>query len=120
MTVVKAVRLSPQEAAKIEALAAEAGLTVSGYFRATVLQAKPPIRSRKPPIGQKQLAQLLAQIGHIGGNLNQIAKSLNILRNQVQPGETVAMRETVAYTESVLEDVREASLAVQKALNHGD
>ena len=32
---------------------------------------------RRPPIERRELARLLGELGHIGGNLNQIARGVN-------------------------------------------
>jgi hypothetical protein len=42
-----------------------------------MLEAPAPRQMRRPPIERKELARLLGQLGHVGGNLNQLAKSAN-------------------------------------------
>ena len=36
-----------------------------------------PRQVRRPPVERRELARLLAELGHIGGNLNQLAKAAN-------------------------------------------
>lgn len=51
-----------------------AGLSVGGYMRTAILNAKPPRASRRPPVVMADLSRLLGQVGKIGSNLNQLAK----------------------------------------------
>lgn len=71
------VRLSPSEREAIDEAAERAGLTSGSYARQVLLGAPAPRQVRRPPIERRELARLLGQIGHIGSNLNQIAKSAN-------------------------------------------
>ena len=71
------VRLTDQEQAEIIARADKAGLSVAGYVRSTVLEKPAPRQSRRPSINHKELAFILAQIGKIGSNVNQMARVAN-------------------------------------------
>jgi len=71
------VRLTPDERGQVDASAERAGLTAGSYVRQTVLGASAPRQVRRPPVERKELARLLGQLGHIGSNLNQIARALN-------------------------------------------
>ena len=79
-TRLKAIRLTPDELAAIEGAAERAGMSVGAYMRSVVLAAPVPRQSRRPPVEKKALAQLLAHIGKIGSNVNQIAKYGNLGR----------------------------------------
>jgi hypothetical protein len=97
-------RATAAERATIEAAAERAGLTPSSYIRGTVL-AKPETRStRRPTIEHEALAQLLAQLGRISGNVYQISRKLNF-------GEQVT-----ADVPSVLAEVKAAGAAIMRAL----
>ena len=67
------VRLSAEELARLEEAAANGGLTLSGHVRRVMLSAPAGYRARRPPVEVVELARLLAQIGKIGSNLNQLA-----------------------------------------------
>jgi hypothetical protein len=71
------IRLTPEERAAIDAAAQRAGLTCGSYARQTVLGAPAPRQVRRPPVERKELARLLGELGHVGGNLNQLARSNN-------------------------------------------
>lgn len=71
------IRLSADERARIDADAARAGLMPGSYARQVLLGAPMPRQVRRPPVERRELARLLGELGHIGGNLNQIARSVN-------------------------------------------
>jgi hypothetical protein len=71
------IRLSPDERATINAAAERAGLTAGSYARQTLMGAPTPRQVRRPPIEREQLARFLGHLGHVGSNLNQIARVLN-------------------------------------------
>jgi hypothetical protein len=70
-------RASDAERAEIEAAAERTGLAVGAYVRSRVLEKPTTRATRRPPVERAALAQLLGQIGKIGSNLNQIARSEN-------------------------------------------
>ena len=71
------IRLDEAEHTQINDRAENAGLTLSGYFRSAVLNTPPPPQSRRPPVDRAELAKLLAAIGRIGNNVNQLARVAN-------------------------------------------
>jgi len=71
------IRLTPDERAKIDEDADRAGLTPGSYARQALMGAPTPRQVRRPPIERRELARLLGELGHIGGNLNQIARGVN-------------------------------------------
>ena len=80
-TKVLQVRLSEAEFASIEDMAAAALLTPAALVRQQLLDAPPPRAARRPSVEAEQVARVLAQLGKIGSNLNQIAHSLNAGRS---------------------------------------
>lgn len=72
------IRLTPEERAAIDAAAGRASLTAGSYARNAVLGAPAPRQVRRPPVERRELARLLGELGHIGSNLNQLAKSSNM------------------------------------------
>jgi hypothetical protein len=71
------IRLSPEERAEIDAAAERAGLMAGSYARQALLGGPRPRQARRPPVERKELARLLGELGHIGANLNQLAKAAN-------------------------------------------
>lgn len=71
------IRLTPEERAEVEEAASRAGLTVASYGRRQMLGSTPPRSVKRPPIEREAAARLLAALGKIGSNLNQIARSVN-------------------------------------------
>jgi hypothetical protein len=72
------IRFTPEERAAIDAAAEKAGLTSGSYARQVLLGAPPPRQVRRPPVERAELARLLGELGHIGGNLNQLAHTGNL------------------------------------------
>jgi len=71
------IRLTPPEAARLQADAERAGLSLGGYARLALLEAPPPRQSRRPPVEREMLALALRLLGKIGGNVNQLAHTAN-------------------------------------------
>ena len=71
------VRFNNQEYLALQEYADRAGLSLSGFLRHTTLQTKPPRQSYRPVKDHEKLALLLASIGRIGNNLNQLAYVAN-------------------------------------------
>ncbi len=71
------VRLTDDEDAAITAAAERAGQSVAAYIRQQCIGAPGPRAVPRPPVERAVLAQLLAQLGKCGSNLNQIARVLN-------------------------------------------
>lgn len=66
-------RFSQQEARTLRAMAEQAGLTVGALIRHAVLKAQPPRAARRPPVELEAAARVLAALGKIGSNVNQLA-----------------------------------------------
>jgi len=71
------VRFNDQEYHALQEYADRAGLSPSGYLRHTTLQTKPPRQSYRPVKDHEKLALILASIGRIGNNINQLAYVAN-------------------------------------------
>jgi len=97
------IRFTPDERASIDRAAERAGLTSGSYVRSVLLGAPAPRQARRPPVERRELARLLGALGHIGGNLNQLAHASNA-------GQPVARRDIVAAL-AELAPVRDAILA---------
>jgi hypothetical protein len=70
-------RVSESEHAALTDAASRAGLAPGSYARAKLFGGSPPRAVRVLPVEREALAVLLAQIGRIGGNLNQLTRAAN-------------------------------------------
>jgi hypothetical protein len=71
------VRLTPDERATLEELSSRSGLAAGAFMRAATFGNAGPRAQRRPPIDHVALRQLLGELGRVGNNINQIARSLN-------------------------------------------
>ncbi|MDF2380505.1 plasmid mobilization relaxosome protein MobC [Nostoc ellipsosporum NOK] len=69
------IRLTEAEEQSLIGLAADCGLSVSDHIRKAVLGGRP--RRQKATPERAAFIKGLAELGKIGGNINQIAKALN-------------------------------------------
>lgn len=72
------VRCDEQHRLAVADAANRAGLSLASYMLQTLVNAPPPRGGRVPPVERQALAQLLAQLGRLNGNVNQIAKAANL------------------------------------------
>lgn len=71
-------RVSEAEGQELDALATRAGLTRGSYIRSRVL-ATPTTRAiRRPVVEVQVLTKLLAELGRVGSNINQLARRVNM------------------------------------------
>jgi hypothetical protein len=71
------LRFTEAEFEQVQAGATAARVAISTYARAVLLDAVIPRTARRATADEKQLARMLAQLGKIGSNLNQIAQQAN-------------------------------------------
>jgi len=89
-TIPVTTRYDADELKELDEAASRAGLTRASYQRVQSL-SKPKTRStRRAPIEREILAKVLGQLGRIGSNLNQIARSINRGRDTFDDGEIFA------------------------------
>src|SRR5438128_116691 len=67
------VRVSKQERDDVRAKASGAGISVGALFRQAALNVAPPRAVRRPPVELEAAARVLAALGKIGSNINQLA-----------------------------------------------
>ena len=101
-----AIRMTESERAEIEAMADLAELTAASFARSYLLDAPAPRSVRRPSVDTAQIAKLLADLGKVGSNLNQIAYHLNSGISAVSPQEI----------ETALQDLGEIRKACMEAL----
>lgn len=71
------VRFNQQEAAALQSMTDRTGLPAATLARQALLNVPPPRGVRRPTLNQKLAAQILAQLGKIGSNLNQSVKHMH-------------------------------------------
>ncbi len=105
-----AVRCTPAEYATITAAAAQRGLTVGAYLRALGTGSAGVRARRSAPADHAVLVALLAELGKIGSNHNQLAHAFNAI------GEVP----DDARWHSQDQAIQEMRRGLLKALGHGD
>ena len=98
------VRLTEDERIEVEEASRKAGLTVGSYARQQMLKATPPRSVRRPPIERELAAQLLGQVGRVGGNLHQLVRHLNFGREL----EEQRLAEVLAALEELKGEIMQA------------
>ena len=100
------VRVRDDERAKIEANAAAADLCPSAYLRVAGTGVQRPHERRRPTPDMTLLAQAMAQVGRIGGNLAQFLKLAN-------RGEIIAANDLDAAVQEARAFIAEAQKALR-------
>jgi Mobilization protein NikA len=98
------LRVSPQEAQAIEEMAASTGLTLSALLRNALLKTPPPRASRRLRGDQQTAARVLAALGKIGSNVNQLARQANMGREDLDIEELrMALRDLAELRHACLQ-----------------
>lgn len=105
------LRLTAAEKKSLQAVADNAGLSISDFVRGKALASSPLHRKATPE--RAALIKGLAGLGKIGSNLNQIARSANRLQNDAMPLPQQIIDDALAQIESL-------SQHLIKILSHGD
>lgn len=71
------IRLTKEEKAQLQRDADAAAVDLSTLARAQLMNAPIPKRKYRRSVDHERLADVLQQLGKVGGNLNQIAKVAN-------------------------------------------
>jgi mobilization protein NikA len=100
------VRFDEKEDAAIRELADKRGLSPGALLRQTLLNIPPGPAVRRPSADAQAIARVLAQLGKIGSNLNQLVHYANM-------GRTLE-----GSLEETLRDLREMRLVVMQALGY--
>lgn len=96
------IRLSVDERAEIVRRADAAGLSIGGYWKSAVFNLPPPRKSHRPSVDRVELAKLLGQLGRVGNNINQLARTLNMEGSVEIPELTEALKELTDMREAVM------------------
>ena len=71
------IRLSQDERRALDQASERAGLMTGSYVRQVLFSAPMPRQVRRPPVERRELVRLLGELGHVGGNINQLAHLAN-------------------------------------------
>jgi hypothetical protein len=86
---ISTIRWTAGQYAAVNEAASAAGLAIGPFLRTLALGDAGPRSVRRRPADHRELARLLALLGNLTGNVNQIARAFN--RDQVQPdGDDIA------------------------------
>lgn len=96
------IRTSPEETSKIQELAKGRGLSISELMRRAALSARMPER-KFDATDFVLLTRTLAELGRIGGNLNQLVRRAN--RGQLI-GHDVDLRQTLSCVDELRNHLR--------------
>ncbi|OEK03277.1 hypothetical protein BFP97_17865 [Roseivirga sp. 4D4] len=102
-------RVLPEEFNLFQQRCQASGLSKSDYFRKKCLEEKALRKRKAPNVEIEVLLKTLAQIGKVGGNLNQIARELNM--------GYLPITDELQLT---LHHIRQLRLEIRKALGYGD
>ena len=69
--------MTPTQRAQLDRLAARAGLSLAEFGRRTLLAEKAAPTPARPSLDPKTATALLAELGKIGSNINQMARRAN-------------------------------------------
>ena len=105
-----AVRCTLEQREIIQSSAGQAGLSVGAFLRAVALGDAGPRAVRKAPADRLELAKLLAAIGKLGSNVNQMARLCNTFKAPPGQREMSLMQADIAAMRQ----------AVMQALGRGD
>ncbi len=99
------VRLTPEEMEQLKRDADTAAVSLSDVARAQLLNAPIPKRKYRRSVDHERMAEVLQQLGKIGGNLNQLAKVANTTGDL---SHVRNIRELKAELEAIRDEVRAA------------
>ena len=103
------VRLTQAQLAAVRADAARAGLSVGALARHHLTGSAGPRAVRTPPVDRVELARVLAALGRVGSNVNQLARAANM--------DEIPARDELAAAVAAVLQMRDA---LMQALGRGD
>ena len=104
----RAIRFTPEEDQRIVEMEKTSGLSFAGLMRHALFSVTPPRGSRRLSADREVAADILAALGKIGSNVNQIAKHANMGREDLD----------IPELKMALRDLAELRLACLQALGY--
>lgn len=105
------LRTTEEDKQKMIELADEAGMNITDFIKSCTLGKEPRIKKANPD--REILIRLLAELGKVGSNVNQIAKVMNTEKKTFY---TVAVREDLIA--SVLATIQTVSSNIYQQINY--
>jgi hypothetical protein len=105
------LRITEAEKKSLQTASENAGLSISDFVRTKTIAAAPVHRKATPE--RAALIKGLAGLGKIGSNINQMAKVMNRLQNEVMPLPNTIIEEALHQIENLSQNLT-------KILSHGD
>lgn len=99
-TIIVPIRFTLEERTVLNEAASRAGLTVSSYARARIMGSALARSVKRPSIDRELAARLIGQLGKIGSNLNQIARTANKNNASAREFED-ALREAAEFRSAI-------------------
>ena len=96
------IRLMPEQRQQIDEWANAAGLATGSYARARLFTGPQPRPVRLPSVERKTLAQFLAWLGRLNGNVYQISRALNFGEGYDRQDLADALKEITELRNAVL------------------
>ena len=96
------IRLMPDQRRQLDEWANEAGLAAGSYARAKLFTGPQPRAVRLPSVERKTLAQFLALLGRLNGNVYQISRALNFGEGHDRKDLADALKEITELRNAVL------------------
>lgn len=88
------------------------GETRAGWIRRILLEQEPPKNIRRRLSAPKVAPQLMRELGQIGGNINQIARTLNTAKKSGDPISLVQIFSLLQMIEKNLEEIKHQNTRV--------
>lgn len=111
------LRVTPEEKETLRDQATKRGLSLSDFARERILKISPLRKRRRRSLDEKAMASALAQLGRFGGNLNQIAHALNIIKMKSDDSALLPTLQGIEQQLSYLvADQKEAKHLIRQAL----
>lgn len=99
-------RVTPEEKAAVIDRADKAGMAVAAFMRAAALGNAGPRAQRRPPVDHVALRQLLGELGRVGNNINQIARTVNAGEAPDVPELREALQAYLQLRDSIFDALR--------------
>ena len=96
-------RVTPEEKSAFAARADSAGMASAAFMRALALGDPGPRARRTPPVNHGALRQVIADLGRIGNNLNQLARGMNMGEAPEVPELREAAQSLIAARNAIFE-----------------
>lgn len=96
------MRLTPQQAQQLEEWANDTGLARCSVARAKLFGGQPIRLIRRPPVERQALAQFLAWLGRLNGNVYQVSRAANFGERYEPQDLAKALKEITEMRNAVL------------------